>query len=138
MQNVTHTTHNPPPSRMKSLQSLLLLSIVAVSLSSCMVYDYPGGYSGGPVAPPVAVSVGTYSVLPSGYAGDAYYYGNRYYYGGRYQTGRYYNSGRYYSNRYYHNGHYYYGGNHRHYGGGGHQSYRPAYRGGYRGGHYHH
>lgn len=60
MQNLTLTTHNQPPSRMKSLQSLLLPSLVAVSLSSCMVYDYPGGYYGGPVAPPVAVSVGTY------------------------------------------------------------------------------
>jgi len=137
MQNNTLTPH-APPSRLKSLQSFLLLSLVAVSMSSCMVYDSPGGYYGGPVVSPIGVSVGTYATLPIGYAGDAYYYGNRYYYGGNYERGRYYYSGRYYNDRYYHNGHYYYGGNHQHYGGGGHHSYRPSYNGGYRGGYYHH
>ena len=131
MQNMTLTPHNPPPTRMKHLQSFLLLSLVAISMSSCVVYDYPGGY-GGPVAPPVVV--GTYATLPPGYAGDAYYYGNRYYYGGAYQTGRYYYRGRYYANRYCHSGHYYYGGNYRHYGGVG----RPLYNGGYRRGYYRH
>ena len=107
---------------MKSLQSLLLLSLVALSLSSCMVYDSPGGYYAGPVAPPVVVR--TYAVLPPGYAGDAYYYGNRYYCGGLYQTGRYYYSGRYYPDRYCYGGRYFYGGTHRHYGSGG---YRRGY-----------
>ena len=115
MQNMTLTPHNPPPTRMKHLQSFLLLSLVAVSMSSCMVYDYPGGYYGGPVAPPVVV--GTYASLPPGYAGDAYYYRNRYYCGGDYQHGRYNYGGRYYTDRYYHGGHYYYGGNHQHHGG---------------------
>lgn len=55
----------------------------------------------------------TYTTLPAGYAGDAYYYDNRYYAGGRYETGRYSYGGRSYTTRYYHGGRYLYGGDYR-------------------------
>ena len=118
---------------MKHLHSLLILSFVAVAMSACVEYDSRGGHYRGQGRSYSSVSVGTYGVLPGGYSGDAYRYGNRYYYGGLYQRGSYNYGGRSYSDRYYHGGQYYYGGNHRHYGGGGNQSYSPSYRGGYHG-----
>jgi hypothetical protein len=55
----------------------------------------------------------TYATLPSGYAGDAYYYNNRYYAGGRYEPGTYSYRGQTYDHRYFHNGQYFYGGDYR-------------------------
>ena len=84
-------------------------------------YFYGGAYRQYPVVRPVPTrgprpSGGgyvTYTTLPQGYAGSAYYYNNRYYAGGRYEAGRYSYQGRTYDSRYYHNGQYLYGGSHR-------------------------
>ncbi len=100
---------------MKLNQSLLLLALAGVTMTSCVVpVDRGDRYHS-----TVGVGYGYYDSLPPTYVGDAYFYGGRYYYGGRYETGRYVDHGRQYNNRYYHNGHYYYGGNHEHHGGSG-------------------
>ncbi len=96
------------------------LAAVALLLPSCVVVEAPPYPH---YAPPVVYRPGIYAVLPSGYAGDYYWYGGRYYYGGRYEVGRYYWNGRYYDHRYYHNGRYYYGGQYRRTGGGEHHHY---------------
>ena len=97
---------------MNAITSLLVLAAAAVSFSSCVVSDYPGG----PATGSVSTTFGIYDTLPNTYVGDAYYYRNRYYYGGNYETGRYMYQGSPYTNRYYHNGQYYYGGRNEYHG----------------------
>jgi hypothetical protein len=95
---------------MNTLQSLFLASVAGLTITSCVVSDYPGG-------PPVgglSSAFGVYDVLPDTYDGDAYYYQNRYYYGGRYEQGVFHDHGRQYNDRYYHAGQYYYGGRNEH------------------------
>lgn len=94
---------------MKLTRSLLLLPLISgLSLTSCLVADYPAG----PRYSASSSGYGTYAVLPQNYSGDAYYHGGRYYSGGRYESGTFHDHGKSYSNRYYHDGRYYYGVRH--------------------------
>ena len=95
---------------MNTLQSLLLASVAGLTITSCLVSEYPGGPRGGSIS----AAFGVYDVLPDTYDGDAYYYQNRYYYGGRYEQGVFHDHGRQYNDRYYHAGRYYYGGRNEH------------------------
>ncbi len=86
---------------------LLALPLAAASLlTSCVSGPYQ-------TTLPSEVGYTTYTSLPAGYSGDAYYYNNRYYAGGRYEPGTYTYQGRRYNNRYFHNGQYIYGGEYR-------------------------
>ena len=105
---------------MNTVKSIIVLALASVSLSSCVVSDYPGG----PVVGSVSSSFGVYDALPRTYVGDAYYYRNRYYYGGNYERGRYNYQGRQYTDRYNHGGQYYYGGRNEHHGNAGQQPTR--------------
>jgi len=105
---------------MKHPNSLLLLpAVIGLSLTSCVVSDYPvrPSYSN------AGASYGTYTVLPRNYSGDAYYHGGRYYSGGRYESGTFHDRGQTYSNRYYHDGRYYYGVRHE-----SHKAQQPSQR----------
>lgn len=111
---------------MNPIQSILLAAVATVTLSSCVVADYPGGP---PPITSVSATYGVYDTLPPTYSGEAYRYQNRYYYGGRYEQGRYSYQGRPYTNRYYHNGRYFYGGlNETHSSRGPQHSQQPHYR----------
>ena len=57
---------------MNATTSLIVLAGAAVSLSSCVVTDYPGGPANGSVS----TTFGIYDTLPNTYVGDAYYYRN--------------------------------------------------------------
>jgi len=91
---------------MKTIHSLLIASFAGFAITSCAIPDGPAGHGDGRISS----TFGVFDVLPSTYAGEAYYCQNRYYYGGNYQRGVFHNHGRRYSDRYLYGGQYYYGG----------------------------